>query len=130
MSDGVSDWEEWESFDRAEDEDWREWFDRTDDDFDDDFRDESRQTWVVEARKFFATETGRELAHFYGEKIIRGETIEEWMNSFDFISVDLYFGEMRVCYRFYADHKLVDEHCENLYDPDEIVADLRKAVEA
>jgi len=91
--------------------------------------------WTVTKEKFFATPTGKNLAEFFYEKILarqgkdREESIQEWMGTFDVIRVRIYPEEERVCYTFLqAFGGIVDEHCEDLYDPDGVVADLRKAV--
>jgi len=91
--------------------------------------------WIVEKEKFFATPTGKNLAEFYGENILardgkdRDESIREWMETFDVVRVRVYPEEERVCFAFLqAFGGIVDEHCEDLYTLDEIVADMKEAL--
>jgi hypothetical protein len=105
------------------------------------------EEWVVSKKRLFETETGKNLADYYYERILerecdregkdREQCIREWMEGFDYIRVDIWPDDERVRYAFHtADGHMVDEYYEYVdeyFDADEImariVADLRRAVE-
>ena len=90
--------------------------------------------WIIPKGRFFETDTGRNLAEFYRERIIGpysddpNAEYQAWLESFDFVRVRVYPEEGRVCFALLTEYgRLQDEHCEDLYTPEEIVADMREA---
>jgi hypothetical protein len=91
--------------------------------------------WTVTKENFFKTQTGRDFAEFYREVIIEPYSDDPeadyraWLDSFDVVHVKIYPDEERICFALLTEWgRLQDEHCEDLYTPDEIIADMESIV--
>ena len=94
--------------------------------------------WVVSKNNFFETDTGKNIAEFYREKIIGPYSDDPdaeyhaWVDSFDMVHVKVYLDEERVCFEFLTEYgRLQDEHCEDVLSEilPEIVADMNSIIE-
>jgi hypothetical protein len=90
--------------------------------------------WVIAKERFLMTDLGKAFVEFYREVIIeRWEedpgAVEEWENSFDFVRIRIYPVEDRICFGLLtATGRLQDEHCEDIYDFDGVLASVREAL--